>query len=649
VPRILAHSCLVLVTLIAAVARGESTEKPVTLTDTGRALKLTNGYCTAVISKRNGDLTSLVYKDIETLGFDSGHPAGYWEQQPAGATSSITIDPATNDGQRAEVSIKGTAAGGVGGGTNNVRLEIRYTMDRSTSGIYTYAIFSHDDVSRPASIGESRYGAKLSNVFDWISIDEKRNKQMPTGADWDAGTPLNAKEIRRLNTGIYKGEVEHKYDYSAYQFKIPAFGWSSTTKHIGFYLINPTIEFLSGGATKYELTGHLDNNPGGAPTILDYWRGTHYGGSNCRVAAEEEWSKVVGPILVYLNSKENPNEMFQDALAQAKKEADAWPYDWVQGVDYPHKAERATVSGQLVLHDPGAASTKLPNLLVGLAFPDQPAPAAPPPAPGGGGRGFGFGRFGGTDWQNDAKHYQFWVQGNEDGQFTIPNVRPGTYQLHAIADGVLGEFSKQPITVKEGDKLDLGTLEWCPVRYGQQLWEVGIPNRQGSEFFKGDDYFHWGWYVQYPKLFPKDVNFEIGKSDFHKDWFFEQVPRDTSADNTTGRGLGDATPWSITWNQSGQPHGMCTLRVAICGSGTRSIDVSVNGKTAGTITPPMYNATINRDGIGGYWSERKLSFDAALLHDGQNTLTLTIPSGQLTSGVIYDYLRLELDASGFPM
>jgi rhamnogalacturonan endolyase len=323
--------------------------------------------------------------------------------------------------------------------------------------------------------------------------------------------------------------------------------------------------------------------------------------------------------------------MFKDALAQAKTEADAWPYDWVKGVDYPHREQRATVSGQLVLDDPQAKTNKLPNLLVGLAFPDQTGGAAT-------------GRFGGgTDWQNDAKHYEFWVQGDRDGNFTIPKVRAGTYQLHAIADGVLGEFSKQPIEVKTDDKLDLGKLEWKPVRFGRQLWEIGIPNRTGSEFFKGDDYYRWGWYVEYPKLFPNDVQFEIGKSDFRKDWFFEQVPHDTNANNTDGKGSGRATPWTIAFDLPAAPTGKTTLRLAICGSGVRGIDVTVNGTKAGTVTMPVYNATINRDGIGGYWSARDLSFDAAVLHAGKNELILTIPAGSLTSGVIYDYLRLELD------
>ena len=40
---------------------------------------------------------------------------------------------------------------------------------------------------------------------------------------------------------------------------------------------------------------------------------------------------------------------------------------------------------------------------------------------------------------------------------------------------------------------------------------------------------------------------------------------------------------------------------------------------------------------------RDLSFDASLMKAGENVLKLTIPGGGLTSGVEYDYLRLELD------
>jgi rhamnogalacturonan endolyase len=591
-------------------------EGAVTIRDDGRVFILANGFLTAQVNKSTGDLTSLKVKTLELMGYASGHHAGYWEQSPAKSaqlSASLTIDPAANNGERGEVSIKGLNIPGL-----NFDLEIRYALASEDRGLYTYAIFSHQPGYAKIQVGESRYGAKLSSaVFDWMSIDAHRNLLMPTGADWDHGSPLNMKEARRLTTGIYKGRAEHKYDYSAIQSEIPAFGWSSTREHLGFFLINPSMEFLSGGPTKVELTGHLDDNDGGDPTILDYWRGTHYGGSFLPLSEGEAWTKVVGPILIYIPQAPTPDAMFQDALAQAKKEAAKWPYDWVQGVDYPHKPQRAIVSGQLSLIDPAAKS--LPNLWVGLAAPDAV----------------------GMTWQNDAKHYEFWERGTVDGHFSIPNVRPGTYELHAIADGVLGEYSKASITIAPGARVDLGKLEWKPVRYGRQMWDIGIPNRSGSEFFKGDDYFHWGWYLEYPKLFPNDLHYTIGKSDYRKDWFFEQVPRAGENDGT-GRGNGAATTWTIDFPLASAVTGKGILRLAITGVGARRIDVAVNGKPAGVVDGLVYNATINRDGIQGHWVEKDVTFDAALLQAGHNQLTLTIPAGGLTSGIIYDYLRLEL-------
>jgi rhamnogalacturonan endolyase len=256
-------------------------------------------------------------------------------------------------------------------------------------------------------------------------------------------------------------------------------------------------------------------------------------------------------------------------------------------------------------------------------------------------RGFGLPRI--VEWQNDARNYQFWVRADDAGNFSIPNVRPGNYTLHAIADGVLGELILTNVTVAAGKNLPLENLRWQPVRFGKQLWDIGIPNRKASEFFKGDDYFHWGWYLQYPKLFPLDVNFVIGKSDFRKDWFFEQVPYNTDTNNTTGTGRGDGTTWAVIFNLTNAPVGKAILRLAICGISTRSLWGDMNGKSIGTVSNLTYNAVINRDGIGGSWCERDLTFNASLMKAGTNTLELTIPPGSLSSGIMYDYLRLEVD------
>jgi rhamnogalacturonan endolyase len=456
---------------------------------------------------------------------------------------------------------------------------------------------------------------------------------------------MNMKEARRMNTGIYKGEVEHKYDYSANQFDVRAWGWSSTAKNVGLWFVNPSVEYLSGGPTKVELSAHRDatfntNNltAPAAPTLLNYWRSSHYGGAVCSVPEGETWTKVIGPFLIYCNSGAAHDALWKDALAKAETEEQAWPYDWVSGVDYPHKNERSTVNGQITLHDPQAPDCRPTNWLIGLTAADYAAPR---------GRFSGFGPRT-IDWQNDAKHYEFWVHGAPDGKFTIPNVRPGQYTLHAIADGVLGEFVLTNVVVETGKSVTLSDLVWQPVHYGKQLWDIGIPNRSASEFFKGDDYFHWGWYLRYPKLFPDDIHYVIGKSDFRKDWFFEQVPHNEDTNNTTGQGRGRATTWDVKFNLAQSPHGKATLRLAICGVGTRSLAVNLNDQPIGTVSGLIYNATINRDGIAGSWTERDLSFDASIMKPGGNVLKLTVPAGNLTGGIIYDYLRLELDESATP-
>jgi len=683
----------------------------VAVTDEGNYYLLNNGIVAARINKRTGSLDQVVYKGADRAGHDQG-AVGVWEQDPSeaatvnGLTDSITIDPKTNGGERAEVSIKGVTGGtvtltpGAAGGGTNFDLELRYTMGRGESGLYTYAIYSH-----PASYGngqmgsESRFILRVNQSFDWISTDMDRNMLAAGPLNWGTGVVVHAKEQRIMSQGPYKNSVEHKYTYNAIQYKAPAYGWSSTKEHVGVWFINPTIEYLTGGASKQELMAHYGDNDDPDPIILDYWKGSHYGGSTLSVAAGEEWSKVVGPIFVYVNSldkfetpttadmdkftasfgdpsvpkawTDNQTALFQDALNQAKKENAKWPYDWVNGVDYPHKDGRANVSGQFVLTDPLApagTTTKLPHLTVGLAYPD-PAPGA-----GGGGRG-GFGG-GSRGWAYDAKHYEFWNDGTEDGKFTITEVRPGNYTLHAWADGVLGDYAQANITVEAGKNIDLGKIVWTPVRYGKQLWDIGYANKDASELYKGDsaNYWLWGWPLRYALLFPNDLTYTIGKSDYHKDWFFEEVPHaddlsfvnpaakdpanqrfgwvkaysldDYPQTDTTGPwriwGRGHATTWTIKFNMDKAVQGSAVMRFALAGADGGGLTVGVNGQDVGSIRPLGTNA-LRYNTMHTVWQEQHLTFDAAVLKPGENTMTLTVPAGEVTSGVVYDYLRLELN------
>jgi rhamnogalacturonan endolyase len=655
----------------APVVAKPAANAPVTITDNGTTWTMDNGIVKITVLKNNGNMQTILYHGVSIVGRSE-----YWERTPSGqVTPSVTIDPATNGGQRGEVAVKGVNA--------PIDIEVRYVLERGVSGFYTYAQYTHPASYPAGGFGENRFILQMNPTFNWLSVDKDRNQLMISNEDQRSGTVIHAKEQSIIAAGNYKNSVEHKYTYCGIMYRLPAYGWSSTKDHIGIYFINPTTEYIGGGAEKMDLVCHM------GATLLDYWTSGHYGGgAGCSIPAGQDWKKVVGPIFVYLNALENPKEpsqaeldtlaatqgnptvpatwhdnslaLWNDAMSKAKEVEAAWPFDWVNGVDYPHKSERGNVTGQVILDDPQAASTKLPNLTIGLAHPDYT------------GTGGAFANRSGNGnlvtWQHDGNYYEFWNQGNEDGTFKITNVRPGKYTLHAFADGVLGEYAKTDITVEAGKDIDLGKLDWKPVRDGKQVWEIGYPNRNGGEFFKGDEYWRWGWGMRYALLFPNDIVYTVGKSDWHKDWFFEEVPHATNLgfvnpaakdpanqafgwvnlptapgqDMWRDWGRGRETTWTVKFNLDHAPKGTATLRVSLGGSDSTTLTIGVNGQTAGAIRPISTNALrYNTD--RGVWREYSQPFNGTLLKAGENEMTLTVPAGDLTSGVCYDYLRLELD------
>ncbi|WP_420238588.1 polysaccharide lyase family protein [Telmatobacter bradus] len=660
-----------------------TTNAPVKVSDNGDAWTLDNGIVRLTVHKSNGNPQSILYNGVEILTHGQS-----WEQLPSGTIAvGIAINPKDNGGERADIAVRGVNPG-KGDGHSAFNIETHYTMERGVSGFYTYTEFSHPASYPTSDVGEGRFTLEaMSPVFDWLSVDEDRNLFMVPRDDLERGVVIHAKEQRILTSGLYKNSVEHKYNYNALMYKLQAWGWSSTKDHIGVYFMNPSTEYIGGGAEKLDLIDHM----GG--TVLDYWTSGHYaGGDNVYIPQGEDWKHVVGPLFIYFNKldkakepsknalkdftasygsgqpdvpvawHDNATTLWEDAVEKSKEMKAAWPFDWVRGVDYPHKDGRATVSGQFILDDAQAESKKLPHLTVGLAHPDYPGSGNPFQLRAGNGTTI--------TWPHDGNYYQFWADGKEDGSFTIPNVRPGSYTLHAFADGVLGEYAQANITVVAGRTINLGKLDWKPVRYGKQVWEIGYPDRAGDKFYKGDgaNYWLWGWPLRYGDLFPNDVTYTIGKSDYHRDWFFEEVPHSTTEawknpaakdplnqrfgwvhlpdgdkDMWKEWGHGRATTWTVKFTLPAQSKGTAVLRVALAGAdGGGGLQIGVNGQQVGTLYPVATNA-IRYNTNQGVWNQYAQTFAADLLKTGENSVTFTVPEGDVTTGVVWDYVRLELN------
>ncbi|MBC8053698.1 MAG: hypothetical protein H7Y13_11595 [Sphingobacteriaceae bacterium] len=590
----------------------------VTLTEAADKVVLSNSFVKATILKKTATIISLKYKDLELMG----RPHPHWnvvgsddekevKKFPEKVIYAVKTNPASNGGERVEVSFKYLYEG------NNETLpfdiDLRFALGKEDQGIYLSALWKHRRGYPAFELGQGRMITVLNpKIFDFYTVDANRKRKMASAEDVKKGIRMNVKEANILTTGIRKGEVEHKYDYSAILAQTPAWGWTSTEKKIGLWMINPSFEYINGGPTQVGNTGHVET------ILLNHWHDSHYGGAPLLFKQDEEWEKFAGPFFLYLNSNASNDDLWKDALNQAQKQKAKWPFSWVDDKEYLPANERSTISGQIKVSDPYSPELKFSNMWVGLALADNSAKE--------------------VNWQYEGKNYQFWVKADSKGNFTIPNIRPGNYNLFAFADGILGEFKKTGISVKSAEKTNLGQLVYTPVRTGKTLWEIGVPDRSAAEFKHGDNYWKWGLYMQYPKEFPKDVNYIIGKSDWRTDWNYCQ-PGVIDEKYNVVRG----TTWKITFDVPEQLTGKATLRLAFCGSRKAEvIHVGLNDKSIGRAGPLPEMGVMHRDGIRGKQEDISIPFDASLLKKGSNTITLSFNPKNWAFGVLYDYLRLEV-------
>ncbi|QJE98555.1 polysaccharide lyase family protein [Luteolibacter luteus] len=579
-----------------------------------------NGRISARIHKATATLSSLKRGDLELLrggtgywSLSGGSDKGRVQSFPESVSSSMTKP----GGETGEVAIECRYQGTPG--TWPVNVSLRYALREGSEGLYVYGIFEHPPELPGFSVGEARYVIKPDGgIFDWFTVDPERSRQMPTGEDWDKGTQLNLKEARRLNTGIHKGKVEHKYGYSALFSDSPAYGWSSSEKKVGLWMVNPSLEYIAGGPTKPELTGHLDVNRGGRPVLLNMWHGSHYGGTSLSVRRDEAWSMVIGPFLLHTNEGNEALSMWKDAMKTTASEAKQWPYAWVDAPLYAAK-DRVAVTGKIHVTDHGGS--KPGTMWVGLSAPSYEIRS----------------RRGGekVDWQRDGKNYQYWAKAAKDGSFRLSAVRPGKYVLHAFADGILGEFQRADLAVLEGQPLVLGDVQWTVERSGPTVWEIGIPDRSAREFRNGDRYWLWGHHLKVREEFPNGVDFTIGKSDWKTDWNLCQ-PLDL---DPSGKVLGDSV-WKLRFDLKEEAEHR--LRIALCGhrEGNR-LSIVMNGKPIGNSGRLPENGVMHRDGHRGLLTELDFKIPADALKKTGNVLELRLSGEVWHQGVLYDYLRLE--------
>jgi rhamnogalacturonan endolyase len=598
------------------ICGGSAAYAEVTLTDNGTTVTLANGIVTATIGKNNGQITSMKLGTLETVSGNVYYSmdGGSSYQQPGPCVYSMT----TLTADMADLSFFQVYTNQ----SHAFDIDIHYVMRSADSGVYSYAVLSHPASYPATSVGEWRTVWKHPRDgdnfrFENIYVDDLRHWQGPSAFDMANASTTPIAEVAYLNTGVRANTYFGKYDYSAEYNKIGTWGHASSVNQAGVWVVLGSFEFLNDGPTKQDLT--LSE----AYTLLHYGR-NHYGGSGTSVAAGESWSKIYGPWLLYMNScPASADDCWTDAKARVQTEQAAWPYPWLTtNGNYPQDSGRGTVSGALSVSDPLKPSLGGANAWVGLAQPN----------PGG-------------NWQNESKRYQYWVQADSAGSFSIPHVRPGTYTLYAFVTGAVGEYSRADVTVSAGATTSLGTVSWNVLHPGNSIaWEIGVPDRSAAEFWHGSDYFQAFLYNNFANEFPNPLNYTVGTSNWATDWNYVHSAYIVD-------GVNNQWPWTITFNLASVPaSGNATLTLAWASTNSAAEQVFVNdpdmvNRPLADFYPSVGggNALI-REGIHAKYGVDYVSIPVSLLRQGANTITLLQRRGisGTANHVMYDYINLEL-------
>jgi autotransporter-associated beta strand protein len=653
---------------------GNGTGANVTITTNTGASTITmdNGIVTAVINYNTSQILQLTYLGHQiTAGGTSGTSAFYWqgqnsvgEQTGGNGILSVVVNPATNSGNFAEICIANLYANQ--GSTNAYVADAYYyfAMFRGSPGIY-----AAEDMERSTNTGSalvaggadipSLTGKMDGSFFNWMGQDSGRHMLRQGPSDTSiAGINNCPKEVTLLSSGQLAGQFDCKYDYSGDLNSLHFFGWCSTTlsPNFGAWMIHPSSEYFSSGPKHPEIIGQID-------MFNCTFKSVHFGfGADLNFTSGETWSRVCGPLFIYFNqvpaSTANPqNALYADAAAQSVAEQGAWPYTWMADTNYAQASQRGTVTGTLVINDSGNPNASAAGMWVGV---EQQPPSSLSPAT--------------TDFQFFSKNLQFWVQTDTNGNFSIPNVVAGNnYTLLSFGPGAIGLYQSQSfggtappvqlyvpsahfsVTVTGGQTNNLGNVVWAPTRVGATVWEMGVPDRDTTEFRHGADYWHgdlgnatnypvnWAQWQDYNLDFPNGVNFTNGISRWSADWDYAQP---TSLDPTTGNLNG--TTQNIFFNLPGTPAGssQASIYFAVVGDYSGPVEVTVNGTLLnGTGFFPYYDDSdpMVRMESHGVFCDYRLNFAGNLLHAGQNEIQLNMrKGGYFSDSILYDYIRLEL-------
>lgn len=543
----------------------------VTIVETGKSVVLTNEFASFTFNKQNADLKSIRYDGYKNL---LGNKGSAYLSGPDFAMSPAVFSVTTHTENLIDISF-------LHRDKNHFSYDLHYVVRNGISGIYVYLVEKHDKGDTTGIYGQTRWGLRADpNLFDYHLVRDSIRGPMYPMDSLESG-----RKIQDWTYQMRDGTIYTKYDYADYIDGRYVHGTVGQKSHLGLFVIQASPEYLNGGPTKQYMTIHS------SPYLICMFNCSHFLSTirNADDTVTQDWEKINGPFLLYVNKGKDVENVWSDAKRAAAKERRQWPFHWLENPLYP--LQRGTLD---IL-----SKDEFGKPLEGVTF--ILADSA-------------------HDWQAQSTGYIFWGKTAQDGQLALKNIRPGRYTLYGFGANRMQEFRKDGIEIT-GDASHAFHVV-LPDETRQTIWQIGKADR----FTKG---FHYADHKRAYGLFdsvPGQLDFKIGV-DNDSDWYYAQTKK--------GK-------WNILFDKEvAVSSDSLTLYIALAGAAKDPhLSIVLNGVEIAAFNNLGNDRSIYRSAIlGGYYQLKKVRFTSSLLSI-HNTLSLDLTKCPSGGGVMYDAIRL---------
>jgi rhamnogalacturonan endolyase len=563
----------ILYSLLAAMATRAVAQAP-TLKEDARTVTLANSFLSFSFNKSNADITAITTaKDASLLGKQGrGYLLG-----PGFSMSPSTYRLVRQTGELVEIAFNNHAG-------NHFTYDLHYVMLKDVPGIYCFLVQSHKAGDSTGSFGQTRWGIRADEaLFDYHLVRDSIQGPMPKMAELKTEN-----EIQDWTFKMADGTVYTKYNYADYIDGRYVHGMAGRQSGLGLFVIQASHEYLNGGPAKQYQNVHSN------PYLICMFNCGHFL-SDTRKGDDkisDEWVKVQGPFLLYVNSGTSIEAIWKDAKQQSIKERDQWPYKWMDNSNYP--LARATASGRIFMDKTPVKA----GVQVILAD-------------------------GKHDWQAQSRGYIYSGRTNARGEFMIPDIRPGVYTLYAYGNNEMEELRVDNITIQSNHSF--GDIQWKPARNGRLAWQIGEADRRTTGFVYAAHARTYGLFDSVPA----NLVYTIDGNKQASNWYYAQTQPGT---------------WKISFTNETKLNGKAVLTIAMAGVAKNPLlEIYVNEEKIASLNKLGNDASVYRSAIaGGYYQQHAITFDAALLKQGMNTISLSLPNVKHGGGIMYDAIKLEL-------